>query len=191
MPSSNARAIEPTKEELHKIYAYDEKLGCLRWKTSRRSATKVGDIAGGIKGSGYGQLWFKGKVYGIHRLVWIYHFGAIPKGKTPDHINRVKNDNRISNLRLLTDAEQVYAKLARGFLWSKGDNRWTARITKDRKRVHLGNFKSALLARLAYEQATVKRHPNINHTQFLDAINHLLEEGTPVSQKLVTWLSSK
>lgn len=36
----------------------------------------------------------------IHRLVWIAAHGPIPDGSVIDHINRIKDDNRISNLRL-------------------------------------------------------------------------------------------
>jgi HNH endonuclease len=37
----------------------------------------------------------------LHRLIWISVYGIPPKGKMPDHKNRVKSDNRISNLRLV------------------------------------------------------------------------------------------
>jgi hypothetical protein len=37
-----------------------------------------------------------------HRIIWEYVNGSIPKGYHIDHINGIKNDNRIENLRLLT-----------------------------------------------------------------------------------------
>ena len=41
----------------------------------------------------------------LHRAVWEYHNGKIPKEKMIDHINRNRNDNRIENLRLVTAKE--------------------------------------------------------------------------------------
>ena len=38
----------------------------------------------------------------LHRAVWEYHFGEIPKDRVIDHINRDRSDNRIENLRLAT-----------------------------------------------------------------------------------------
>lgn len=42
------------------------------------------------------------KPHSLHRQVWIYHNGEIPKGLVIDHINRDKDDNQIDNLRLVT-----------------------------------------------------------------------------------------
>jgi HNH endonuclease len=43
----------------------------------------------------------------LHRVVWIAAHGAIPAGLVPDHVNRIKSDNRLENLRLVTDPENV------------------------------------------------------------------------------------
>jgi hypothetical protein len=40
----------------------------------------------------------------IHRAIWIARHGLIPKGKVIDHINRLKSENRLSNLRLASPA---------------------------------------------------------------------------------------
>lgn len=40
-----------------------------------------------------------------HRFIWITEYGNIPDNYVVDHINRIKTDNRLSNLRLLTNAQ--------------------------------------------------------------------------------------
>lgn len=42
----------------------------------------------------------------VHRAVWVAFNGEIPEGHTVDHINHVKDDNRLENLRLATAKEQ-------------------------------------------------------------------------------------
>lgn len=51
---------------------------------------------------GYIQVRFGGKVMKAHRIIWEMHHGDVPPGLEIDHINGVRDDNRIENLRLLT-----------------------------------------------------------------------------------------
>lgn len=50
---------------------------------------------------GYG----KRKRFSVHRLVWETFVGPIPDGMEIDHINTVRNDNRLANLRVVTHKE--------------------------------------------------------------------------------------
>ena len=47
----------------------------------------------------------KHKWYYIHRMVWEAFRGPIPEGMQIDHINGVKDDNRLANLRCVTPKE--------------------------------------------------------------------------------------
>lgn len=63
-----------------------------------------GKVAGRIHHKGYLEVKLSGKYHCmVHRLVWIYHKGALPE--FIDHINRDKLDNRIENLRAATKQE--------------------------------------------------------------------------------------
>ena len=192
MSSVLARADEPSMAELHEYFEYAPDIGRLVWKAAITPTMKrmVGKIAGCRQHYGYRQISFKGAKYKEHRLIWIYHYGDIPKGKTPDHINYVRDDNRICNLRLLTDRQQNYMKHSLGIVKKK--NRWHSSLgSRSRGLVHLGCFKVALLARLAYERAIIKRDPVFNSAHFLESIDRFISRGRPVSSDLLSWLAEK
>jgi hypothetical protein len=82
---------------------YSTKTGKLkRKKTSKRNYKKKND---------YSVVHFvkEGQRYKrfVHRLVWQTFVGEIPDGLQVDHINGVKDDNRIENLQLLTQQENI------------------------------------------------------------------------------------
>ena len=45
------------------------------------------------------------KTFQVHRFIWECFNGAIPDGKVIDHINDIKDDNRLNNLQLVTQQE--------------------------------------------------------------------------------------
>lgn len=53
---------------------------------------------------GYLVIKIKGKKIMSHRLCWLLHFGTFPKNEI-DHINHIRDDNRICNLRDITRKE--------------------------------------------------------------------------------------
>lgn len=42
------------------------------------------------------------KPHSLHRYVWEFHYGKVPKGLVIDHIDRNKDNNQIENLRAVT-----------------------------------------------------------------------------------------
>jgi hypothetical protein len=75
-------------------------------------------------------------------------YGEEPGNQQIDHINRVKTDNRPSNLRLVSHAENVKnQKLNKdntsgtcGVYWNKRRGKWMAQVHLDGKTVFLGHY---------------------------------------------------
>lgn len=68
-----------------------------------RSGKPAGTLAGCVDSEGYLTTWALGKVRRNHHLIWLMYYGRLPaKGMVIDHRNGVKTDNRIENLREIT-----------------------------------------------------------------------------------------
>ena len=96
---------------------------------------------------GYVQIMIDYKNYTAHRLAWLYVHGRWPYEQI-DHINRIKNDNRIVNLREATNSENQINIQTRshntsgvtGVMRDSKSNKWVAQIIRDKKRHYLGRY---------------------------------------------------
>lgn len=76
-----------------------------------------------------------------------------------DHINGVRSDNRIINLRPVTQQENCFNRLkAKGYYFNKKAKKWKATITINYKKIHLGYFDTEEEAKQAYLIAKAKYH---------------------------------
>lgn len=76
-----------------------------------------------------------------------------------DHINGIRDDNRLCNLRSVTHQENHFNETkAKGYSWFKRDNNWRAQIMINNKNIHLGYFNLEEDARAAYIEAKEKYH---------------------------------
>ncbi|EBH9533080.1 HNH endonuclease [Salmonella enterica subsp. enterica serovar Cerro] len=126
----------------------------------------VGASAGTKHRKGYVQININGKFYQRSRLVWEYHNGPIPEGFEVDHINAVRDDDRIENLQLISHRDNVLKggiQTGRshnksgftGVFWNKQRNKYQAGITIDGVYIYLGLYptaQEASLARKRYEK---------------------------------------
>lgn len=161
---------------LRELLAYDPESGSLKWKerakehflNAKRCASWNSRWAGlpalctkSPRGYLSGEIF--AAHYKAHRVAWALHYGEWPKEQI-DHINHDKADNRISNLRVVSQAENSRNKPAQknnksgciGVSWYRNGNKWVAGIGAGKKRVSLGyfkNFDDAVAARRAAEQS--------------------------------------
>lgn len=153
---------ELTAEQLREILHYDPDTGVFTRRVSTARNVKAGDVAGYSNGDGYRYISVQNRLYKAHRLAWLYHYGNWPKDQI-DHINRNRSDNRISNLRDVTNKQnhQNRSKSSNntsghpGVSWHKQKSKWVARITHNQKLIHLGYFsilEDAVAARKAAEK---------------------------------------
>jgi len=110
------------------------------------------------------------KAFKAHRVIWAIHHGDWPDDQI-DHINGVRDDNRIENLRVVTNAENARNKSMRknnksgvmGVYWNKCKSKWSAEIQCNGKKIHLGYFTSKDDAAAARAAADVKYSFHENH----------------------------
>jgi hypothetical protein len=119
------------------------------------------------KKGGYVVLDAGGKRVYAHRAAWRIVYGEWPSSGI-DHINGDKSDNRITNLRLATQAEnmQNLRKPGRrnksGFLgvsWDRVIGLWLAQITAGGINYQVGWYETPEEASAAYKREKMRLHP--------------------------------
>lgn len=153
-----------TQQELQLNIHYDPISGVfIRLKGKGTGST----INGVNKYRQYQYIRVLGSRYMAHRLAWLYIHGKWPISDI-DHINRIKYDNRISNLREVTKNENQYNRVlstnsstgAKGVYKTK--HGYIAQITINSKPIYLGTYGTVGEASSAYVKASKERHKFIN-----------------------------
>jgi len=142
---------------------YNSDTGVFTWLVANSNCVSIGDVAGCRRGSGYMQISIDGSLYLSHRLAWLYVYGSFPDDQI-DHINGVKDDNRIENLRDVTSSENGKNKKLQknnksgfvGVRFREDRCKWIARIQVDGKLNHLGQFVDRGDAIEARKEADIK-----------------------------------
>lgn len=154
-----------TQARLKQVLSYDEKTGLFTRINSSGCVAAGKTYTHRKKGSGYIEIMVDRKLYYAHRLAWLYVNGEWPSDQI-DHINRVRHDNRICNLRPATNKQNQRNRKGRSLCGLKGvtfdkryansKNPWIASICIDGRQTHLGSFPSAIEAHNAYKAAALK-----------------------------------
>lgn len=124
---------------------YNPESGVFNWKKGKAGVPPESS-AGYMCDRGYIKICINKRKYTAHRLAFVYMYGSCPS--EIDHINGVKHDNRISNIRKVTHAEnmknqKMYASNksgVTGVYWDGQHNKWRANIRFNGKCIPFGRF---------------------------------------------------
>lgn len=170
-------ADKPDVQILREALDYDPETGELHWKVRpehhfpRECDMRMwnkrfsGRAAGGVGPLGYCVLKVQNVTIPSHCVIWALVTGEWPD-KFIDHINGVRDDNRISNLRLATPAENSRnARLNRnntsgvkGVYWFKASRKWQVRLHFDGRLHHFGYYEDKEEAIRVIQAARLRHH---------------------------------
>ncbi len=154
-----------TQSRLKELLHYDPETGGFTWLLRTSNRIRVGGIAGCARRDGYRIIRIDGKNHMAHRLAWLYVHGDQPPAET-DHINGLRADNRIANLREATKFENqqnraIHRRNTSGFpgvSWNKEVGKWQAHIRLESRSKYLGLFEMPEDAHSAYLKAKAELH---------------------------------
>lgn len=153
----------PTQARVRELFKYDPATGDLIWRERPQShfasvpafhsfkARFEGRVAGHIESQGYRIIVFDGRGWKAHKVTWLFIHGEWVKYPDfeIDHVNGIRSDNRIQNLRKVTKSlNQRNASIRRdnvsgvsGVNWVASKRRWVARIWDGSHHKYLGQFR--------------------------------------------------
>ena len=164
--NSKVKGRKPLTQDLLREYLRYCESGHLVWNKRpwSKSTAKVGDKVGSLETNGYirCQIFKNRKLE--HQLVFLFFNGYIPK--YIDHINGIRDDNRIENLREADKQSNAFNRKShknstskyKGVSWNKALSKWHVQYRFKTERVHVGYFESEEAAAQAYRDATETIH---------------------------------
>lgn len=158
------------QDQIKHAFDYNPDTGVVTWKNPTGPRVKKGDIVKCNRVT-YGAVMVLGVSIRIHRLIWIYVNGEINKDEI-DHINGIRDDNRIVNLRVVTKRDNlknkcIYRNNKTGISGVRNDDKsgkYRSFInTKDVKYMGLGSYDNIFDAACARKSAEIKYGYHKNH----------------------------
>jgi len=158
-----------SQERADELISYNADTGSFVWLSGVKKGKKAGSKT--VKGK-YLSIGIDRHVYYAHRLAWLMYYGRFPDGQI-DHINGNGLDNRIENLRDVSQKENLRncrhqsnnTSGAMGVEWNPLNKNWRARIKVDGRTVSLGSYKSIEDAKKARKEAEATYGFHENHGQ--------------------------
>lgn len=150
-----------TQERVREVFDYDHETGNLVRKITAANCP-AGSVAGSVNSKGHVNVGVDGKIYAAHRIVFLWHHGWVPP--EIDHINRIKTDNRIENLRPATSSQNKgnipllrnNRSGYRGVSLNSRSGKWHAQIKIHGKQTYLGRTDTPQEAAILYNAAAIR-----------------------------------
>ena len=151
-----------SQEFVKSLFEYKD--GNLYWiaKSGVRSHAIIGGKAGGYAVNGYESVSIKGVRFYTHRIIFLFHYGYIPK--CLDHINGIRNDNRIENLRDFSFSQnmcnsKIHKNNKTGIKGVfKKASKYCVQVRFNNKQNYFGSFEDLEFAELVAIEARIKLH---------------------------------
>lgn len=176
------KAHDHLNELIRSRLSYSPDTGLLTWKskpgdareTRRWNTRYAGKVAQARDEDGYSKITImtgkKNNIFKGHRICWLLHYGEWPMAEI-DHVNHVRDDNRIDNIRLSDRSEQnmnrsLPANNKSGFIgvtWLKSKKKWRAIAGYKRKYYFLGYFVNPEDAAAVVQAFRRERQFHMNH----------------------------
>jgi hypothetical protein len=133
-----------SQEQLKEFFDYKD--GNLYWKIKKCRNVAIGQKAGSYAPRGNIDIMINGKVYKAHRLIFLFHYGYLPK--ILDHKDGNPLNNKIENLREATNSQNMCnTKLnvnnksgEKGVIWDKRISKWRTFCTISKKQYTSGSY---------------------------------------------------
>lgn len=172
MSTTKRKRKDFTWADLDELLRYEPHTGKLIWRTNKHSKSVVPNTVAGCinKATGYRSITIFGVSYAAHHVAWFLHYKKWSEHQL-DHINHIRSDNRIVNLREVSIAENARNRKRRdktttgehGIWYDRLRNKYVAEITMNRKRVYLKRFDDIDEAVAARESKLIELGFHENH----------------------------
>lgn len=149
-----------TADYVRSLLSYDPDTGMLTRRPTgdaKYDGRWANKLAGNINPAGYWVVCINSRQYLAHRIIWLIIHGRWPSEQI-DHINEIKTDNRLINLREATQSLNLANIIRKTTRYLKGTRpvkcssyeSWAAYIVVNKKTIHLGVYPTELEAHRAY-----------------------------------------
>ena len=164
------KSKELTQELVKELFDYNPDTGILTNKIARGGGTIAGSISGSLNNKGYLCVGINSSRYQVHRICYLHYYGFLPA--MVDHIDTIKLNNKILNLRKCTSQQNNCNMQIRkdnksgikGVCWDKRCKKWRTQVRVNGKVKSLGRFTDIEEAKKAVEAERVKHHKEFaNH----------------------------
>lgn len=153
------------QSRLKKLLIYDPETGVFLRNGVAATNKMFMAKAGSVQKNGYVRICVDGWYYYAHRLAFLYMTGEWPVSNV-DHVDRNRANNAWDNLRTATfpqnatnsDRHNKHGLRGVAFRKDRANKPWSAGITVNKRRRHLGYFATAEEAHAAYVAAQREEH---------------------------------